>query len=674
VIPQASSKLDSSEPPYPGGCPRCGTRITRNYKYCPNCSYRLRPDLAGSRGQPDPQATTGQRVLALGGYLAFASLLLLVVWTGFELFSETDVFLGVTEQTGVLRDANALAIDPHDGFLDVPGGEAIFGPPDLPENVILVDDPFRLAIHEVTNDQYFGFMLARARRNGDPVPARLYPRGWSRLTGNRLVARIYDRGRGDHPVTAVDFRSATEFCNWLWTDRFGADPNVIIDLPTASEWMRAARRDVVDQSFPWENEETKGLRPGFANLDGKPRPVTDKQGCGVHRGFVALIGNAAEWVRSSDGPASAGWSFEDGGYYDAWDNPYVRAKPTPFSGVEPVWRSRAQPHLGFRVVVRATLVLPTFVTVDAGRAWHTPQTPDPDYSLTPPYVEKQRRSLWRRGTRIVFAPDKPVSFRSEAEVVRRTFEIARSEITNHQYLAFLSEEASNDPEDLAFLPKSFVRLHPNGDWAKFTEQHNRSPTDIPEAEFHLFAEVERLSTTFPGPHGDPRRVPYIYEAGAANRPVMGIRIEQAGRYAEWLSRKLQGAGRIVRLPTVAEFLRAGRGEGASPYPWGDNALDSRLICAGRRDDEQRPVSWLRFESERIFGLAGNLPEWVHDERQSRDLLAGGFFRLPPAYCTLDTFFDSSWESVVLKLPDDEGKSKIWLAQYAGFRVVRVARF
>jgi hypothetical protein len=125
-------------------------------------------------------------------------------------------------------------------------------------------------------------------------------------------------------------------------------------------------------------------------------------------------------------------------------------------------------------------------------------------------------------------------------------------------------------------------------------------------------------------------------------------------YAAWLS---QSTGHRCRIPTATEFLRAARGDGTDPYALGQGVWDALLVCRREGDDPPRPVSLLgraRLLPEapgtgapepRLVGLAGNVAEYVRDERGDRLLLAGGSYRFPAETCTLDTFFDAAWNHV-----------------------------
>jgi sulfatase modifying factor 1 len=99
-----------------------------------------------------------------------------------------------------------------------------------------------------------------------------------------------------------------------------------------------------------------------------------------------------------------------------------------------------------------------------------------------------------------------------------------------------------------------------------------------------------------------------------DHPVTLVRWEDALAYLAWLS---VASGRIVRLPTEAEWEKAARGglEGKR-YPGGDR-LD-RSIANFLNDPSNRTghgtTPWSRYAPNGygLFDMAGNVWEWVHD--------------------------------------------------------------
>jgi len=654
VSAHASRKMESESAPLPVGCPRCGVRLGGHYKYCPNCAYRLRPELVDSPAPALRRSSLAERLVSLGGYLAFGSLLLLVLLAGIRLFVEdTTPRGGVQRSVTRPRDANAFPLERTD-FVHIPGGIGLFGlyywSPDGENEVptaFRVDDAFELGKYEVTNDQYYEFLQAWASRGGQPVPRNLYPAYWNRATGRAGVEWIYDADHGNYPVTSVDARAAQQFCAWFWEERLDADPNVVVDLPTAREWVLAARgAEAVENNFPWGAtfDERKAVLRGAAEPVNSPRT-------GVARGMYGLVGNVAEWVYDPDVgiPVAAGWSFENGDVAEDWLN-QERRSPFSLDEMEAIPNGEHQPHVGFRLAIRRAPALPTMVKVEPGAVRHGPPPP----GIYPPEVDAARLIVQTEppevGEEIQTIREDPITFPGGAGEVEDEFEIARTEITNRQYLAFLEAVS---PE---LTPAEVGDLLP---WREQLSHDNPMPTDA----------------MFPGIYGDPLKIKRLYDPGRENHPVEGVSIDQVDAYATWLSRRLPEPGGRFRIPTADEFVRAGRGDADWPYPWGGDPLDPALVCAGRRDSEGRAVSLLGrlgANAPRIVGLAGNLPEFVSDPPRDRLLLAGGCYEFQAESCTLDSFLSAAWQRVMAMVPAPEGfvDKPFMLENYAGFRVVR----
>lgn len=117
-----------------------------------------------------------------------------------------------------------------------------------------------------------------------------------------------------------------------------------------------------------------------------------------------------------------------------------------------------------------------------------------------------------------------------------------------------------------------------------------------------------------------QRPPWMHRPGFGEpeQPVVGITLREARRFARWANK---------RLPTAAEWVRAGAGKDRRPYPWGDVEP-----CAGRAHFGAGPkgspspvedVSDRRSDGGGPFGhfdLLGNVWEWCADGRAR-----GGFW-------------------------------------------------
>jgi formylglycine-generating enzyme required for sulfatase activity len=113
--------------------------------------------------------------------------------------------------------------------------------------------------------------------------------------------------------------------------------------------------------------------------------------------------------------------------------------------------------------------------------------------------------------------------------------------------------------------------------------------------------------------------PYVWEgpdppAGRGTHPVVLIRYDDATAYCQWLSDAL---GRVVRLPTEAEWEKAARGgvEGQR-YPWGMDLDPSRCNFLGdpaeKAQGGTRATGTYAPNAYGLYDVVGNVWEWVSD--------------------------------------------------------------
>jgi len=108
--------------------------------------------------------------------------------------------------------------------------------------------------------------------------------------------------------------------------------------------------------------------------------------------------------------------------------------------------------------------------------------------------------------------------------------------------------------------------------------------------------------TIPGP--DPS-LPDYSDASIADHPVVGVNWAQADTYCRWI----QG-----RLPTEAEWEKAGRGTDGRSYPWGEDPPDCDRTnfqpCGGKLTSViDHPTGASPYDA---LDFSGNAFEWVSD--------------------------------------------------------------
>ncbi len=103
-------------------------------------------------------------------------------------------------------------------------------------------------------------------------------------------------------------------------------------------------------------------------------------------------------------------------------------------------------------------------------------------------------------------------------------------------------------------------------------------------------------------------------AGHGTHPVVLVGYDDVQAYCAWMTEML---GRVVRLPTEAEWEKAARG-GADGwrYPWGNDIDPSRANYlsdpAMKRQRGTRPTGTYPPNAFGLYDMVGNVWEWVSD--------------------------------------------------------------
>ena len=94
------------------------------------------------------------------------------------------------------------------------------------------------------------------------------------------------------------------------------------------------------------------------------------------------------------------------------------------------------------------------------------------------------------------------------------------------------------------------------------------------------------------------------------QPVVAVSWFDAAAYCGWLSRM---TGRRYRLPTEAEWERAGRGGVEGPlYPWGNDPPEALPDYAARWKTGPEPVGRYTPNAYGLYNLGDNVHEWCAD--------------------------------------------------------------
>jgi eukaryotic-like serine/threonine-protein kinase len=180
-----------------------------------------------------------------------------------------------------------------------------------------------------------------------------------------------------------------------------------------------------------------------------------------------------------------------------------------------------------------------------------------------------------------------------------------------------SEQQTNKVSPVDGMPQIYI---PAGDFRMGGMDVRRLPNELPEHEVTLDAFwIDQLEVTnamyglcvsagtctLPQALKSQRRPEYFLDPEFKDYPVIYVTWGQAKAYCEW-------AGR--RLPTEAEWERAGRGDDFRTFPWGEDKADGlranfNMLVGDTSRVGTYPAGASPFG---VLDIAGNVAEWVDD--------------------------------------------------------------
>jgi formylglycine-generating enzyme required for sulfatase activity len=166
----------------------------------------------------------------------------------------------------------------------IPAGELLMGS-DPQEDKDALDDEqpqhrlylphYYLSRTPVTNGQYRAFVLATGRTA---------PQGWTNRTP--------PHGEEDHPVVAVSWYDARDYCQWLANETGRG-----YGLPSEAEWEKGAQ-GTDGRIYPWGNQWDARRCNSLESLLNKTTAVHAYPRGASPYGVLDMAGNVWEWTQS----------------------------------------------------------------------------------------------------------------------------------------------------------------------------------------------------------------------------------------------------------------------------------------------------------------------------------------------------------------------------------------
>jgi len=174
-------------------------------------------------------------------------------------------------------------------------------------------------------------------------------------------------------------------------------------------------------------------------------------------------------------------------------------------------------------------------------------------------------------------------------------------------------EADERPVHRVHVGEFFIGRFPvtNDEYARFVRATGHPAPDIRGLPLIAAGGRDTIFKEFAAPYVWPDGEP---PAGHGSHPVVLVRYDDAIAYCDWLATTL---GRVVRLPTEAEWEKAARGgaDGAR-HPWGEDIDQSHgnylADPSAKRQRGTRPTGTYPPNAYGLCDVIGNVWEWIGD--------------------------------------------------------------
>ncbi|MGB2820308.1 MAG: SUMF1/EgtB/PvdO family nonheme iron enzyme, partial [Phycisphaerae bacterium] len=456
-------------------------------------------------------------------------------------------------------------------FAPVPAGEFRMGtragePQEAnegPQHLVSISRSFHMGVTEMTQEQYYTVMGTNPSHLKDP----------------------------DHPVGNISWPDAVAFCM-----RVSARTGRTIRLPTEAEWEYACRAGS-DRPY-WFGDDEALLDDHEwvkSNSSDKAHPVALKNPNAW--GLYDMHGNVQEWC--SD--------WYDGRYYATADNRTDPKGPTKGSELIPrggaynasPWDCRS---------ARRHHVSPSHRHVNCGFRVVLDPTPCPRH-MAWAAVAGQRAGGQREGTGTTAPASGPAAGEGRpyrawpfdpTEARRRQSEAARK-LGVPRALQFELRDGVK-LETVLIPPGSFMMGTVSGD-SRWKDEKPQRLVSITRPFYIGLTEItQEQYPAVMAERGTPQ---------TADHPVTWVSWQDAAAFCMRLS---ANTGRVVRLPTEAEWEYACRAGSATEFWFGEDEslLDNHEWVRSNSGDTTHPVAQKRPNAWGLYDMQGNVQDWCSD--------------------------------------------------------------